>query len=1149
METSNKSEKSESLSTRITPNPTTFLDLLNNTYDDADLVHMLAEATDLTSTAAGSSSFGFNSSSEEINMNFNQPESTEFQKFSDNLDIVDEAEYEEELLEAFEGGIYDFEGEYIDELQNPDLIYMEEDPFVNKDELHEGSLLNNTEENEQMDEVEEDDNYEDDDEKYLSDNFGRLLSQAEAIGSDLTKGDSVPHLWQNLEKEWTEFNQDLRLTSGIGRIKKGKKGPRPRIIPPNLRALVGKANLHYVNRDYPKAIEVLQEVIKIDPNIHSAWFTLGTIQDEMGCPEKALQLYLVAAHLTPHDGALWKRLGLLSKNHNAIHQAIYCFSKAIRCDHNDVDAIWDRSILYSEIGELKKALDGFNGLLEKIPYDMNVLREITRIHVQMNEIPQAIELFLNAFAYYRNKPFPEDPEAEGNFGFSEINIMSELYMLAGDYNSAIDFIKRSVRWLQGRENEIWWDYINDDREYEEEENLNRRDHTSILAAARLRGASSTGGTNATLPIELRVKLGQCRIITDRLEEGKLHFAYLESYDVEQYVDLYYEVAETYTDKGLFEDALAIYEAIVENESTDKPFAWMRMGMCHRELGNLESVAEYFAAVVRELPDNLDVKMALAETYEDLDEKEKALEIVNEVLEARKKKLARAAAESQMTSFSSTSNQINISSLHNLSAGSLQTESSLIQTVSEESKANAFARAEEERKQKVAEKEKETKIQFHRLDLLYDRSKLGDSESAKEFLETARNVVIDWKNNRAFYPQRDRMLPFKGWDRRRSWRKQVYFEEFENSNDNDDAYLDEQATTMAKRLQWRIDGEKGELEDEIRKKITEFNGITFEKWFDFFIKYIVTATKNNCEQEAFDLLKLTCRANVFFHNIHYTTVLKLLSLAWGLHTRNFLVVCENARWLCNHKPFNSNLYNLYGAGMSSGSNALSCFAAANSQKYFLRQVKLMDTGFYQTQIIKSNSENSESESRQKTVLKKAKVPDKPDAALLSLYGHILACARSYVGAIGYYSRAYSVKPKDPLISLSMGLAYMHRSMQRISDNRHLQIMQAFTFLYNYYELKERNQEAEYNLGRAFHELGLYHLAVPHYERCLKLPSLQQVFREQHGKGKSSENIKEYVEDDDDPTSLRRDAAYNLSMIYVGNGSPGLAAVLLKKYCTI
>ena len=161
----NTSNKRENLPARVTPNPTTFLDLLNNTYDDADLVHMLAEATDLASTAAGSSSFGFNSSSEGVNLNFNQPESREFQSFGDHLDLVDD---EEELIEDFEGRIYDFEGEYIDELQNPDL--MEEDTFVNKDELHEGSLLNDTEENEQIDKVEEEED--DDDEKYLSDNFG-----------------------------------------------------------------------------------------------------------------------------------------------------------------------------------------------------------------------------------------------------------------------------------------------------------------------------------------------------------------------------------------------------------------------------------------------------------------------------------------------------------------------------------------------------------------------------------------------------------------------------------------------------------------------------------------------------------------------------------------------------------------------------------------------------------------------------------------------------------------------------------------------------------------------------------------------------------------------------------------------------------------
>ena len=160
----NTSNKNENLP-RITPSATTFLDLLNNTYDDADLVHMLAEATDLTTTASGSSSFGFSSSSEEVNQNFNQPESTEFQNFNDNLDLVDEdAEYEEELID-FEGGLYDF-GKYTE--QNSD-IFMEEGAFngIDKDELQEvEQLLNDTEEK-QMDDMEEDD-----DEKYLSDNFG-----------------------------------------------------------------------------------------------------------------------------------------------------------------------------------------------------------------------------------------------------------------------------------------------------------------------------------------------------------------------------------------------------------------------------------------------------------------------------------------------------------------------------------------------------------------------------------------------------------------------------------------------------------------------------------------------------------------------------------------------------------------------------------------------------------------------------------------------------------------------------------------------------------------------------------------------------------------------------------------------------------------
>lgn len=120
------------------------------------------------------------------------------------------------------------------------------------------------------------------------------------------------------------------------------------------------------------------------------------------------------------------------------------------------------------------------------------------------------------------------------------------------------------------------------------------------------------------------------------------------------------------------------------------------------------------------------------------------------------------------------------------------------------------------------------------------------------------------------------------------------------------------------------------------------------------------------------------------------------------------------------------------------------------------------------------------------------------------------------------------------------------------------------------IKNHNQEAEYNLARALHllgnhtsnddgsssdsdsSLGLTHLAVPHYERVLVMPS-----KANEGKipEKSIESIYEYDEDeeleydDDDDSNLKRDAAYNLHLIYSTSGAFNLAQIVLHKYIVI
>lgn len=77
----------------------------------------------------------------------------------------------------------------------------------------------------------------------------------------------------------------------------------------------------------------------------------------------------------------------------------------------------------------------------------------------------------------------------------------------------------------------------------------------------------------------------------------------------------------------------------------------------------------------------------------------------------------------------------------------------------------------------------------------------------------------------------------------------------------------------------------------------------------------------------------------------------------------------------------------------------------------------------------------------------------------------------------------------MIHLSIALSYLHHAFKRQSDSRNHLTTQGFSFLYSYYDIRQKSlatyerQEADYNMARAFHMLGLTHLAVPFYERCL------------------------------------------------------------------
>lgn len=98
----------------------------------------------------------------------------------------------------------------------------------------------------------------------------------------------------------------------------------------DVRDLLGKGSMCFVQRDYALAIEYLEEAIRLAPGVADPFITLGAIYEELGDSNRAIEALLVAVHLTPTDHSLWKRVSILSESVDNTEQAIYCLKRCAK---------------------------------------------------------------------------------------------------------------------------------------------------------------------------------------------------------------------------------------------------------------------------------------------------------------------------------------------------------------------------------------------------------------------------------------------------------------------------------------------------------------------------------------------------------------------------------------------------------------------------------------------------------------------------------------------------------------------------------------------------------------------------------------------------------------------------------------------------
>ncbi|KAF2629865.1 TPR-like protein [Macroventuria anomochaeta] len=410
--------------------------------------------------------------------------------------------------------------------------------------------------------------------------------------------------------------------------------------------------------------------------------------------------------------------------------------------------------------------------------------------------------------------------------------------------------------------------------------------------------------------------------------------------------------------------------------------------------------------------------------------------------------------------------------------------------------------------------------FQKLDDVYEAAEGGDEHATNTVFSITRELIEEFSTFDLFYA--DKKEDFKGYFRRigagEIWMESALMVLAVVANNVEDG-----ATNP-------------ELREKPDSAPQDFWGVHFNRWCDAFGRYALLLARHGDDARCFSTLDIALQSNIFSRSLSYHRSLELCRLACALAVDSSVQASTAIRWFLKEYPFGSDLFRLY-----SCVNRLVSFPEGYStgpaHKVLMRYIKTMDYALLSPEQrswynFRSNERIGWGQNGVNASTVDA-VKDH-DPALFALYAHVLICGGSYMAALNYYFRAFALTPQDPILNLSIGTAYIQHAMKRLSENRQFQIQQGLSFMYRYYDLRTKTgvatlcQEAEFNVGRIWHGLGLVTLALPSYERCVQLG--ERVRQE------AEERMEEGIEDGEwRHEDFATEAAFAIQSIYAVSGN--------------
>ena len=529
-----------------------------------------------------------------------------------------------------------------------------------------------------------------------------------------------------------------------------------------------------------------------------------------------------------------------------------------------------------------------------------------------------------------------------------------------------------------------------------------------------------------------------------------------------YPDLFKDAADALRATENFQEALQFYEPLQQVDNLPPDFFHSGIATCYRGLGLVDQAEQCFRISIDANETNLDALKDLIRMFIEAGLPNRADPYVKEL--AAKRPKARRLAQSR----EAKSADVPINSIEDPIEDPIENPVEEVPDVEDDdaletSKKKTRRKPKEKRAAKrprppVAE---DNDFIPQLLELRQHKQSIaaGDKEAKADWLEVSRPLIERFKATKALVPS-DRHVKFMGYTT--------------------------EARERAKKPKNKID----EAEPLSQPIPTGFVGIPFEEWLDTFMNTGIYLAEEGNTEEAYATIKAASDCVVWRHSKDSMLAIHMTWAVCALLNGDDQTITDVSRYIMREYQFTTDSYRLYSVLHLLCPQPNLWYNGNAAQKFVLRQVKAIDFSLIGAEKALSvynerahfhtrDSEGNHIEAKDM------------DVALLMLYGQMLYAAGSYMLALNYFFRCLALDPENLLVNLTAGLAFLHHAIKRQAENRHGQIIQGLSFLFKYLRRRETSkepverQEAFFNVGRAFHMLGLQHLAVDYYEQCLDI----------------------------------------------------------------